>query len=275
MQIHSIKDKTNLALMVALGLMVSVAAPAAAEEASEPEQPQASEGDGSLDRELEQYWATERELDSIRDRLFERDGRFGAGVYVGLLSSEPFFHYFPVGARLTYHFSNALGVEIGGAYMGADLLYRHTELTRVVLDEYDDGTGNSTFDPATDTEDRFLWRTNATVVWSPLYGKVAALQKKMIHFDLNFAAGLGVVGVERPDSQRNGADSAVAPEFVIGAGTHFYLGESVVLRMDGRGYLYQGAELPIHQENPQDPDESTTGRMKFPMEFNLGITYLF
>ncbi len=254
--------KLSLVLALAIAVLLVSTSQAAAE--------------GSLDEELEQYWATERDMEVIQERLFERDGRFGVGIFLGLLTSEPFFHYFPVGGRLSYNFSNSLGIEAGGSFMDAGPLHRHTELTRIVTDEYwDEGAGESTFDPALDAEDRFLWRANAMVMWSPFYGKVAALQQKLLHLDLNFGLGMGAVGVERPEPDRSDADNAVAPELVFGTGVHFFLGESLVLRLDGRGYLYRGAELPIHAEDPDDEDHSPPNRWKFPTEFNLGVTYMF
>ncbi len=220
--------------------------------------------DTSLDEELEHYWATERDMRVIEDRLYERGGRFGVGVFTGLLSSEPFFHYYPVGGRLTYNFSNSIGVEAGGSFMDAGALTRDTELTEFLRDQ----RGQAGFDPAKHAEDRFLWRANALVLWSPFYGKLAALQQKLWHFDINFGAGFGAVGVERPELSREDAMETTAVEFVVGAGVHFFLTDSILMRFDGRGFLYQGAELPTNEG-------STFGRLKFPMEFNLGFTYLF
>lgn len=219
----------------------------------------------SLDEELEEYWATERDLEVLKERLYHRDGRIGVGLFTGLLSSEPFFYYFPVGLRATYHFSNTVGIEVGGAFMDAPgILTHNTELTDF-LEFY---LGEAGFDTATDTHDRFLWRGNATLLWSPFYGKLAALQRKLIHFDLNLAAGLGAVGVERPNANRSEAISTVTPELVLGAGFHIYLTPDFLVRLDGRGFLYRGAELPTNEGQ-------FFRQLNFPVEFNLGATYMF
>ncbi len=251
MCMKTVTKKLSLMALV-IAAWVAFAAPAAAEQ--------------SLDTELEQYWATERELAVIEDRLFERDGMFGVGLFAGLLTSEPFFHYYPLGGRLSYHFSNHLGVELGGSYM----ISSYTELT-----EFMEGELQDAFDSSQHTQDRFLWRANAMAMFSPFYGKIAALQQKLMHFDLNFGAGLGVVGVERPQWNLDrpqpeglGAEDKIAPEFILGVGAHFYINQDFVLRLDGRGYLYQGAELPSNTD-------STFGRLSFPVEFNLGVNYLF
>lgn len=245
----TLHKRMSLGVMALIATLLAFAPPATAQE--------------GLDQELEQYWSAERELDVLRDRLYLREGRFSAGLFAGLLSSDPNFYYIPVGVRAGYNFSNELGVEVGGSFMNAGFLTHDTELTSFFRDVRRDA-----FDPAFHTQDRYLWRANAVAVWSPLYGKLAILQRKLAHFDLNLAGGLGAVGVERPAVNRKSASNHVTMEAVFGLGAHFYINRSLVVRLDGRGYLYRGAELP-HNEG------EFFSQMKFPMEFLLGATYLF
>lgn len=245
----TLHKRMSLGLVALIAILLAFAASATAQE--------------GLDQELQQYWSAERDLEVLRDRLYLREGRFHAGLYAGLFSSEPNFYYFPLGLRAGYHFTNELGVEVGGAFMNAGFLTHDTELTEFFRDVRRDA-----FDPALDTQDRFLWRANAIATWSPFYGKLAILQRKLAHFDLNVGAGLGAVGVERPALNRKSASNHVTMEVVLGAGAHFYVNRSLVVRLDGRGYIYRGAELS-HNEG------SFFRQIKFPMEFLLGATYLF
>lgn len=223
----------------------------------------ASAEESALDRELSEYWTTERELDVIRGRLFHREGRFAAGLFTGLHSSDPFYYYFPVGLRGGYHFTDALGVEVSGAFMDATFLTHDTDLTSFLRTRLD-----AAFDDAAFTDDRYLWRANAVATWSPLYGKVALLQRKLAHFDLNLAGGLGAVGVERPAVDRRSASNHVTMEMVLGAGAHFYLNNDINIRLDGRGYLYRGAEYVSYRE-------TFFQQLKFPVEFLVGASYHF
>lgn len=241
--------KWCLAIVITALTWVALASPAAAQQ--------------GLDDELQQYWATEREMDVLRDRLFQREGRFGVGLHTGLLSSDPFFYYIPVGLRATYNLSNYLGFEVGGAYMDLGPLTNETELTGFLRERRSDA-----FDPARHTQDRYLWRANVMAIWSPLYGKLAVLQRKLAHFDLNVGAGFGAVGLERPALNRQSAFNHTTMEFVVGGGAHFYITNNVVVRLDGRAYLYRGAELPNNEG-------SFFQQLKFPAEFLLGATYLF
>ncbi|RDV40001.1 outer membrane beta-barrel domain-containing protein [Bradymonadaceae bacterium TMQ3] len=238
-----------IAVLVAAATALS-ASPAAAQQA--------------LDEELEQYWTSERDLRVLRDRLYDREGRIGAGIYTGLMSSEPFYYYIPVGGRVSYHFSDQLGVEVGGAFMNAQgVLTRNTQLMDFLVADRGEG-----FDAATDTEDRFLWRANAVVTWSPFYGKLALLQRKLSHFDLNVAAGLGAVSVERPNQTRDAANTKLTVEGVLGVGAHFFVTPDLTVRLDGRGYIYRGAKFD-HNE------DSFFGQLRLPVEFLVGASYHF
>ncbi|MFU8804231.1 MAG: outer membrane beta-barrel domain-containing protein [Bradymonadaceae bacterium] len=217
-----------------------------------------------LDEELQQFWSSERELSVLHDRLYHRAGRLALGIHVGLLSSEPFFYYYPVGGRISYHFTNQTALEVGGSFMDAPGILTHdTELTEFARER----RGES-FDSSTDTEDRFLWRSNVVFLWSPFYGKLAFLQRKLAHFDFNVAIGAGAAGVERPDRSDTPKSSAnkVVPEGVFGGGVQFFMTPSMTVRLDGRFYVYRGAEVR---------GETWSEQVNLPAEFLLGFSYLF
>ena len=218
----------------------------------------------SLDEKLDTYWSVDRELPAVQERTFTREGRFGLGLYAGLLSSEPFYYYYPVGLRASYFFNNFLGVEVEGSFMDAPGILSHdTELT-----DFLEVAREDSFDKGLDTEDRFLWRGSVLLSWHPLYGKLAFLQRKLAHFDFNLALGLGGVGVQRPNDLRTESTSTVAPQLVFGGGFQFFATEDVVVRLEGRGYVYQGAQTPSNEDN-------FFSQLQVPTEFLLGASYMF
>ena len=212
---------------------------------------------GPLEDDLDNYWSVERELPVVSGKIFSREGRFGVGLFAGLLSSQPYWWYIPVGGRLAYNFTDQLGVEVSGQYM----LSQTTELYGFLEDSLGEG-----FNEKTDLEDKFQWRANASFVWSPLYGKWSFANTKLGHFDANLVAGLGVVSVERPNLERTDNATEIAPEGHLGIGMAFFFTENISARLDGRFYLYQEAET-----------ESNEGqlRLAMPVEFQVGVTYLF
>ncbi len=225
----------------------------------------------NVEKELANYWTTERELPVLENRMFEREGRFALTLKLGLLTSEPFFWYNPIGLGAQYHFSEQASLEVSGTFMGTpssdgdiglQIFTHKTEITDFIKRERKDA-----FDVTTDLEDRFLWRANAVLIWSPLYGKLAFLNTKLSHFDLNLALGAGVVQVDRPSVDHKSSSTEFSPELVFGGGVGFFVTKDVTIRLDGRFYMYPGAE-----------SESASGffeRLKVPSEFSLGASYLF
>lgn len=240
---------TLVTLLLAAAVMTT-AAPAMAEQNTE------------VTSDLSQFWSADRKMPVVQDKLFTREGRFGVGLYTGMMSSEPFLYYIPVGLRASYFFADQLGLEVSGQFTDAEGILTHdTELTEFFKKR-------AGFEAARHTEDRFLWRANAVVTWSPLYGKFALLQRKLAHFDLNLIAGLGAVSVERPSEDRKSFSNAIAPELVLGGGAQFFFLENFTLRLEGRAYVYQGAKTPVNKDSFFD-------QVKVPIEFQLGVSYLF
>lgn len=235
---------------------------------------------GPLEEELEDYWSVDRDVAVIRNKLYRREGRFGLGLHFGLMSSEPFFWYLPVGLRANYYFSDNFGIELEGSYMGAEGVLRHeTDLTNFVRDQ------RPGFDPDLDALDQLSWRASAMATWHPLYGKLAVLQRKLTHFDFNLAAGLGAVGLDRPTPNRQANESKVLPEFAFGGGVDFFLSRKVVLRLIGRGYLYPGPKQTHNTElgfttvsaveGEGSKDANFFQRLEFTTQFLVGFTYMF
>lgn len=244
----------NILIVAALAATALVASNATAQE-------------GPLAEELDNYWSVDRELPVVQERIFERDGRFSAGLFVGLLTSEPFYWYLPVGAHLNYYFTNQLGLEIGGSFMDAEgSLANNTELHDFLEND------SSAFDPDTDLADRMLWRAHALFVWNPLYGKWSFLNNKLTHFDANVVVGAGALQVQRPNGTRTDSVTEIVPEFVFGLGAHFLLSENWVIRADGRFYVYPGYVSDFEEEKEGG---GFFGSLKVPAEFRLGVSYLF
>ncbi|MGM0555134.1 MAG: outer membrane beta-barrel domain-containing protein [Myxococcota bacterium] len=223
----------------------------------------AADGDEKVKERLDEYWSSERDLPSLEERMYDREGKVSVGAFAGVLSSEPFFWYVPVGLRAGYHFTNEYGIEVEGSFMDAEGLLHH----QTSLSDFLTTSRGDSFDLATDTEDRFKWRAHAMFMWHPLYGKLAVLQRKLSHFDFNLGIGAGAVSVQRPNATRTDFETTIQPEVVLGGGVQFFATEALTLRLEGRGYIYQGAETPTAQ--------SFGERLQVPTEFLAGVGYTF
>lgn len=218
--------------------------------------------EGPLQERLEVYWSVDRDLPVVKGKLYTREGRFAVGLYGGILPSQPFQSYVPLGGRLGYFFADTLGVEVSGQYE----LGLNTDLADYLEEDRQDG-----FDLTTDGGDLFKWRANAVVSWRPLYGKWALLQRKLSHFDVSFAAGVGVLGVDRPSPTRDASNAEVKVTGVIGAGFHFFIVDGLTLRLDWRSHPYMGPEF----ETEEFAEQTGLQRFEIPTEFQLGLSYMF
>jgi outer membrane beta-barrel protein len=277
------RGRRTLAACILLALLAVAPSASAADGAPSPSEDDGDVG-GPLDEELDNYWSVDRDVEVIKDKLYEREGRVAVGLFGGLMSSEPFFWYNPVGGRVDYYVSNQFGIEVEGMYMGSPGILRHdTDLT-----DFLQNNRGGAFKASEDTLDQFVWRAHALAVWHPLYGKLAFLQRKLAHFDLNLSAGLGAVQVQRPNATRTESSSTIEPNFVFGGGVQFFINEHITLRLEGRGNVYRG---PLRYKNNQlgrrqvtEPTELSSNqyrklnffqRLNFTADFLAGVSYMF
>lgn len=254
--------KSVSAIIMTMASLMVWSSAALAKDASDEGSSDEKTFNGPLKSQLEEYWSVDRELPMIKERLYEMDGRFGVGVFAGIIPSEPFYVYVPLGGRLSYFFSNELGVEVSGQYM----LSMNTQINNFLADSRQGG-----FTPELDTEDRYIWNAEAVVSWHPLYGKWALLQRKLSHLDFSFALGAGAIGMTRPDVNRSASESSIQPALVMGAGLGFFVADGALLRLDWRSRPYLGPAF----ETAQYEDQTVLSRVQVPTEFTLGFSYLF
>lgn len=227
-----------------------------------------TEFEGPLKEQLEEYWSAERDLPVLKKRLYTREGTLELGLYTGLMSSDPFYFYLPIGLHAGYFFSDSFGVEFSGQYS----LSFTTDLA-----DFFESRGGDAFDVATDGGDEFIYRANVVAKWHPLYGKVAAFQRKLTHLDFNLVGGVGVVGYNRPGPNRNTSETGLSPELVFGAGLSFFASDKLTVRLDGRGYIYAGPEFETDEFTTDEDGNATThgffDRLTVPLEFLVGVSY--
>lgn len=219
--------------------------PVAAEPSAAPA-PQAASADT---RNADVYWGKKRDLSVVQKRLFTKDGRLEFTVFGGLIPNDPFLTYFPVGGRINYYFVESLSVEVAGAYTGSGV-QSETDLKGFLKN-------NTNIQANTDLLDQQIWRANTMVVWSPFYGKMALLDDYLSHFDINLAAGLGVVQTESPTPERDGFETELKPEGALGAGFRFFLTDWFALRLDYRQGIFQ----------------KVGGGVSTPSELTLGLSF--
>lgn len=195
------------------------------------------------------YWSTMRDVYTLQQRRFQKDGRFGITVYAGLIPNNIFESYVPFGVRINYFILENLGLELAGSYA----LRVDKGLKDVIQEESGTGAAQVLIG------DEQLSHTNFGIVWSPFNGKTAFYSKALNYFDLYLFAGAGVVVKQTQIDFNSEKSVSVKPEGALGGGLAFYLGTSSLVRLDFRQFVF----------------EKIIGGVANPSEVSLGFGYFF
>lgn len=217
------KRMNSLLLAMATAATV-LAAPAAFAQSADPGA--GLEDTQALDDRLKLYWGQEmREVEVIQPRLYRKDQRHEFTLFAGFIPNDPFNDYFPLGGRWDYFFAEDFGVEIAGAY----LIGVSSELDTFLNDSFEGSV-------KVEVKQTLQWHAGASLLWSPIHGKLGIFTEKLTHFDIFLAFGVGALGtdVQRLEQEESKVDIAGH----LGLGFRFFLSDSVALRADYRQFFY-------------------------------------
>jgi outer membrane beta-barrel protein len=181
-----------------------------------------SEPSQCVDENVKADLLAKRRQRGAKERLFQQTNRHELTAWGGYYVSDLFDGTYIVGGAYTYHMTEDFGVEATGAYTkytsagGPEL-----ERTFAVLQG----------------KDQQVAIFEALLVWAPLHAKMRLFADSILHFDLFFDAGAGVV------------DSALSTGVAGtgGLGFKFFFGKATALRLDFRDHVYQMNLLAQHE----------------------------
>lgn len=222
-------------------------AEAVAEEAEADEAPaadsaatddSATEAEQALEQDLAVFWGQRREIEVVQRRLYEKDGRVELVVYGGVIPNDDFIMYYPLGARVGYHFSEQFEVEASFAYaieqpsdLGSFLEAEAIDLKRA------------------DIQETIQMYYNVNLLWAPIYGKLSFLGYKLTHFDMFVGLGAGVFHTtEFPEANPDGNK---VPKFGGNTvlGFRWFINDTFNIRTEYRNYFFQkfkgGVSIPV------------------------------
>jgi outer membrane beta-barrel protein len=242
------------ALLVSLSPAMAQDTEAADGEPAAATQNEADEAESSEEEQLDpndpDYWAKTRDIYTVQKRPFQKEGRFAASIYTGIIPNNIFEQYYPAGVRLNYFVLENIGLELSGSYA----FKSDTGLKATV--EEPSGVGVQTIRIG-DTQ---VFHTNFGVMWSPFYGKTSFYNTALNYFDFYLFGGAGLV-ITETQAQNNAEPSTdYKPEGVLGAGLAYYLGENVSVRADFRQFIFT---------------KTSGGGVANPSEVSLGVGWYF
>lgn len=192
-------------------------------------------------------WAQTRDIFTVQKRPFQKEGRFAASLYGGIIPNNIFEQYYPVGLRLNYFILENIGLELAASYA----FTVDTGLSDTVK-----SLDNNVNLLLGDTQ---VFHSNFGVMWSPFYGKTSFYQSALNYFDIYIFGGAGIVVTETQTDFNAPTSTAFKPEGVLGAGLTFYLGNHVSVRADFRQFIFQ----------------KVTGGVANPSEASAGVGWFF
>jgi outer membrane beta-barrel protein len=204
----------------------------------------------------EKYWArgNESEIGVVQNRLYEKEHRYEFSLLGGQDFTDPFLSVYTLGGRFGYHFS-----EYFSLHLIAWKAFSSPSSTQTSLLENKSpdqvGTALNTNPPK--------WYTGTEAQWSLLYGKLSVVGKKIIHYDLHFIAGLGIMDT---DSGANFAQH-------VGLGQQFFLSKSTFINFDYRLMHYH--ETIIQKVIPTQLGQPVGTRENWSNVLTLGVGFMF
>jgi len=215
---------------------------------------------GVMDKYLDKYWGEKRQVKVIQKRLYQKDGRHELGLYGGFIPNDAFVQYYPVGLRWNYYFAEDIGIEINGAYIGANT----TDLSDWLHDTYFTGKEVLAHIPL-----RYRWNVALEGIWSPIHGKLGIFTATLVHFDLFISVGVGLMGWDMITLEKGKVTEANLHDWnnvtgKLGLGLRLYLLDWLTVRVDFRQYF-----LAL----PSDDIAGMSGGLGHPSEITLGVYF--
>lgn len=163
------------------------------------------------------------DISMIQRKFLPKTERFQIYTGAGLSTNAPWF--LNVGGRLnfSYNFAEKFGVELSGLF-----------LTSSEKDAAKEIRENNSLQP-----ERFVLTKSGILldlVWSPIYGKIAALDQDIIPFDMYFSIGGGTA--ETNSTEKN------VPTGHIATGQIFAISKGIAFRWDYSWLVYQATPVP-------------------------------
>ncbi len=177
-----------------------------------------------------------RIIKTLQRKNFMKIGRFEASPTVGFVTNDPFIKRYLLGASVSYHLTEVFAIE-GVGIWSPDF---GDQDRKIITDQL---INENKVSPDISKIEGF---GNFNFVFSPIYGKIAVSDRKIINFDVFGSFGTGVVKTNDDLEALNAEDdeAALATEHQTHVTTNFGGGFRVIFsknfaaRLEGRSMVY-------------------------------------
>jgi outer membrane beta-barrel protein len=164
----------------------------------------------------------EEKVYAVQNRVFHRNHQLDLSI--GYIADDDFFHVYPVSLGYTFHFGQHLSWEV----MRFGYNYNQDkDLKQTLEDEF-------AAQPERFSEQMYMYHSH--LVFKPLYGKHAFMNRGIINNEIYLFAGAGMVHYEW-DYSDGRTDSEDAVSISLGAGMRFFLNQTFCLNVEIRDLI--------------------------------------
>jgi outer membrane beta-barrel protein len=211
------------------------------------------------------------EIRVIRPRFFQKQKRIELGTQFNLVMNDQFVYTFLASGLATFHFTESWALEGSGAY---GISFDKSD-KKILIDDY----------RITTEVFRVQYWMEASVIYTPIYGKIQLSKGDMVYFDTFLLGGGGLTGVNWQYSDycqlSEVAENQVPiptdqtksyPSMNYGLGQRVFRDQNTALRWDlrGRSVFYNSLDASCDQVNAQS--ESKT---QHSITLQMGISRFF
>jgi outer membrane beta-barrel protein len=192
---------------------------------------------------------------AVQRKGFLKRHRFEVGFDMPATLNDAFYEKVGVGGKVAYNFADSFALALRGTYLWQVRSSHARE-------------GKMAFSSQL-LSSRLHGQAMVDAVWSPVYGKIAWLGSKIVHFDMYLLAGGGLAWTDTSIAPRN-AGPHVAADF--GGGVRFY--PASWLALDG------GVVATFYPDQPNSAVPSTlqkviAARIGFSIFFPTNFEYVY
>ena len=189
-----------------------------------------------------------REVSVIQKKFLPKTERFQFFVGASVMTNTPWYNNYGGKLNLSYNFAESFGIELQSTFLTSSE-------SKSVKEIHDNNLLNA---------EQFVYTKNyygLDLVWSPIYGKMTSLDRKIIPFDMYFSIG-GGTSVTNSKEKNNST-------LHIGTGQIFALSKSMAFRWDYSFNTF--AATP--QATVNNPNPSQGGYND--LVFTAGVSFFF
>jgi outer membrane beta-barrel protein len=203
-------------------------------------------------------------IQPVSGHLFRKKGRFELSPSGALSIKDPFFTKYMLGATLTYHPLESLGIGLHFNYAfpvvaGAAQVCNRDPTSgplgcRAATRSELDGRAPGQLNLIGGVEGQ----------WAPLYGKFSLFSESFVHFDMYALAGVALVQYAGPAASGIGSSSQMTVGGNGGLGARLFISRWLTLRTEIRDLVYREKVVPL-----------PTSELRQQIVFELGFSMFF